>query len=126
MKPASRPESYERVILGHLASKSNGRRKTTWGGVIKSKVAMEFEDDFFRQTGTSRVPLDGPLGISVTVYYADNRRDLDISLLQDCLQKANFILNDRQIVEIHALRKIDRKKPRVDFRLYRKPDYLQE
>lgn len=109
------PDHYDRTVLGHLASKSNGRRKTTWGGVIKSEAAMEFEDDFFKQVPYAKVPMLGPIRMTAHVWYADNRRDLDISLLQDCIQKREILKNDRQIVEIHAFRHVDKAKPRVHF-----------
>lgn len=105
------------TILSHLASKSNSRRKTNWGGVIKSEAAMSFEHDFFLQCIGKKEAYPGPVSMSVHVYYADNRRDLDISLLQDCIQKAGIIKNDRQIQEIHAWRHVDKEKPRVIFEL---------
>lgn len=108
---------YERVVFGHLASKSNSRRKTNWGGVIKSKPAMQFEKDFAKQVARPKEAYEGPVALLVAVWYEDRRRDLDISLLQDCIQKAGIIKNDRQIIEIHAYRGIDKKQPRVQFLL---------
>jgi Holliday junction resolvase RusA-like endonuclease len=36
-------------------------------------------------------------------------------LLLDCLQQCNAIKNDRQCVEIHARKFVDKVKPRVEF-----------
>lgn len=118
--------SYERTVLGHLASKSNSRRKTNWGGVIKSESAMQFCDDFDKQVPMARQACLLPVKMTVTIWYQDARRDLDVSLLQDCIQKRGIIGNDRQIVEIHAFRLVDRKKPRVHFRLDALPSYKAE
>lgn len=118
--------SYGRTVLGHLASKSNSRRKASWGGVIKSEAAMQFAQDFVRQVPHEKVPFSGPVRLWTTVYYADERRDLDVSLLQDCIQARGIIKNDRQIKEIHAFRKVDKKRPRVEFRLEQLVDYVAD
>ena len=108
---------YEATVLGHLASKANSRRKTNWGGVIKSASAMQFERDFQKQVPRAMQSFEKPVKLTAWVFYGDARRDLDISLLQDCIQKQGIIKNDRQIVEIYAIRHIDRKRPRVEFKL---------
>ena len=112
------------TVKGHLASKSNSRRKTNWGGVIKSQAALDFEESFAWQVKRRPEAFLGPVALFVWAYYQDNRRDLDIALLQDQIQagsaekpKANIILNDRQIVEIHAKRFVDKNNPRVIFEL---------
>ena len=112
------------TIKGHLASKSNSRRKTNWGGVIKSQAALDFEDAFAWQLKRQPVAFTGPVALFVWAYYKDRKRDLDVALLQDQIQagsaekpKANVIQNDRQIVEIHAKRFVDKENPRVVFEL---------
>lgn len=104
-------------VLGHLASKSNSRRKTNWGGIIKSDAALQFVDDFHKQVRNAPEPYKGQVALMADVWYRDRRRDLDISLLQDCIQTAGIIKNDRQIVYIKARRFIDKENPRVVFEL---------
>lgn len=92
--------------------------------LIKSAAALGFEQVFARQVKRQPKAFTGPVALFVQVYYQDRRRDLDIALLQDQLQagtadhpKANIILNDRQIEEIHAKRFVDKNNPRVVFEL---------
>ena len=73
-------------------------------------------DDFVRLFKTAK-PFEGNIRFSAIVYYVDRRRDLDVALIQDCLQKAGIIKNDRQVQEIHAFRKIDKLNPRTIFTL---------
>lgn len=115
------PWSYGPVcVVGHLASKANSRRITFRGRhprSIKSQAALDFADSFASQVKRPTTAFTGPVSLSAWVYYADRRRDLDISLLQDCIQAAGIIKNDRQIVAIHAQRYIDAARPRVVFEL---------
>lgn len=104
------------VVFAHLASKSNGRRNDSTGRSIKSEIAFEFADAFAAQVDTPPLPYLGPVKMTVQAYYPDRRRDLDISLLQDCIQKAGIIANDRLIEKIDAERWLDRAgPPRVIF-----------
>lgn len=116
------------TILGELASKSNSRQIVRFGsrmGVRKGDDALAWVKGCLLQLGRCPTTYGGPVAMQVFAYYKDNRRDLDIALLQDCLQdkmgKAKFgagiIVNDRQIKEIHAFRRIDKDRPRVEFSL---------
>lgn len=106
------------TVMGHLASKANGRRWRGPGHSIKSQAALDFVSTFPLQLPTRKdAPFDKPVAMYVWAYYRDMRRDLDIALLQDCIQKAHIIENDRQIVEIHARRFVDKERPRVIFEL---------
>jgi len=113
------PWSYGPVVVkGHLASKSNGRRKAWGGRIIKSAAALDFLEAFAWQVKAPKEgPFAGPVSITAWVYYADRRRDLDTSLLQDAIQAAGIIENDRAILEQHAFRFVDKANPRVVFRL---------
>jgi Holliday junction resolvase RusA-like endonuclease len=104
--------------MGHLASKSNGRRPRR-GRWIKSQVALDFVDAFAWQIALHRpkTAFTGNVALFAWVWYADRRRDLDIALLQDQIQNAGIIKNDRQVIEIHAMRFVDKHKPRVKFEL---------
>jgi Holliday junction resolvase RusA-like endonuclease len=108
-------------IKGHLALKSNGRRIIFRGQrrprSIKSEAALMFAATFATQIRRPKEAFAGPVALFADVWYADKRRDLDISLLQDAIQDAGIIVNDRAILEIHARRFIDKMNPRVKFKL---------
>jgi Holliday junction resolvase RusA-like endonuclease len=105
---------------GQLCSKSNSRKIVRMGNriaVIKSAEARAYVDTFLRTMPKPAVPFEGPVCFVAQVYYADRRRDLDVALLQDCLQAHGIIKNDRQVVEIHAHRYISKDNPRTWFLL---------
>ena len=105
---------------GQLCSKSNSRRIVKFGNrlaSIKSAESLDFVQRFCALVPKPKEPYAGDLKMEVWAYYADRRRDLDVALLQDSMQKAGIIKNDRSIVEIHAYRLIDKESPRVVFRL---------
>lgn len=107
------------TMPGQLCSKSNSRRIVRMGNriaSIKSAESLVYVTTFCRLFKQA-VPFEGDCKLIVEVYYKDRRRDLDIALLQDCLQTAGIILNDRQVVEIEARRFIDKLSPRSVFRL---------
>lgn len=118
---------FKGIMPGQLCSKSNQRKIATWGGrphLIKSDDARAYCKEFFQRFYQAGKPFEGDVILEATCYYQDRRRDLDIALLQDCLQTgtprnpgANIIKNDRQVVAIHALRRIDRLNLRVEFTL---------
>lgn len=107
-----------KTVLGQLGSKSNGRRPVRRGSkfaFIKSDTALQYVSDFEKQIPKALVPFEGPVMLYARCYYKDRRRDLDVALLQDCIQKREIIKNDRQIECIIAFRHIDKKRPRVEF-----------
>lgn len=55
----------------------------------------------------------------VDVYHENMRPDLDngFKILLDCLQSCKTIKNDRQCVEIHARKLVDKLNPRIEFTL---------
>lgn len=115
------PWSYGPCIMpGQLCSKSNSRKIVRMGkriAVIKSAEARAYVDTFLRLMPKPARSFEGPVCFKAQVWYADRRRDLDIALIQDCLQTHGIIKNDRQVVEIHAYRGIDRENPRTWFLL---------
>jgi Holliday junction resolvase RusA-like endonuclease len=113
------PWSFKGVMPFQLCSKSNSRRVVRFGSrtaVIKSEESNLYVESFCRIFG-GRAPFLGDVCLNAVVYYKDRRRDLDIALLQDCFQAAGIIHNDRQVVEIHAYRQIDKQHPRTEFTL---------
>lgn len=107
---------FSATILGEPASKSNSRR-LVWGRgrprVIKSAKACQYLAAFKKQARPLKVLLDGDLKISIHVYYATKRPDLDCSLILDALQGIAYT-NDRQIKEQHFYHNIDKANPRAE------------
>lgn len=107
-------------IDGDLMSKSNSRIMTTRGGrtrLIKKPKAIEYEESALWQLkGQLRghVTFTRPVRLDVRVWYSSMRPDLDVSLLQDVLEKAGVYKNDRLVEEIHAHRFLDRENPRLE------------
>lgn len=108
------------TMPGQLCSKSNSRQIVTIGGrpaLIKNKEAREYVKTFLATMPRPATAFEGNVRLIAKVFYQDRRRDLDIALLQDCLQECGIILNDRQVIEIHAERFIDKTNPRTEFSL---------
>lgn len=103
------------TILGDPASKANSRRivKTPSGKplVIKSEKAMLYADMFRIQCPCLKVPVSEPVKVSMTIWYASMRPDLDESLILDLMQ-GRIYLNDRQVVEKHISRGPSSNTPR--------------
>ena len=121
------------TILGGAQSKANSRQIVTIDGrpqVIKSKPAREFERDALAQIPiAARVELDCAVRITLHLYYASQRSDLDESIVLDVLQtrtkkdkqtglryvvQRGVYLNDRQVKEKHVFRHIDKANPRCE------------
>lgn len=87
-------DSIKFTILGEPASKANSRRPATVGRGdqrrtlwIKSTKALDYEADAMRQIPpAARVMLEGPVSVSMWIFYATERPDLDESLILDVLQ----------------------------------------
>ena len=110
--------SWRATILGNLCSKSNSRRLVRNGGIprfIKSPEALAWTHAALLQLQAKRPPqpIEGDVALWADVFYTSRRPDLDVSLLQDVLQAAGVIKNDRQIVQIHAGKYVDAANPRV-------------
>lgn len=123
------------TILGEPASKANSRMLVTFGkgddarpASIKSKKALAYERDALMQIpATCRVMLTGPVRVTLRIWYASERPDLDESVVLDVLQarykgkgdervmvKAGVYVNDRQVREKHVYHAIDKANPRAE------------
>ena len=115
------------TILGEPCSKANSRRIANWGGVIKSKKALDYSASFAKQLAflRPRKQLTGDLVISIRIWYASRRPDLDESLILDLLQQRKdkrtgavtpgVYANDRQLKECHVYHMgIDKVNPRAE------------
>ena len=116
-------DEYKISILGDVPSKANSYKIITINGhssLSKTKSLKEYEKAFYLQCPFRGVNIDGFFKIDLDVYYANNRKDLDGSfkILLDCLQQCKVIKNDRECVEIHAKKMIDKITPRVVITIY--------
>lgn len=125
-------------ILGEPASKANSRKpaevgksgakRTIW---IKSDKARAYEEDALRQIPSwARQRLEGPVKMTLRIYYCTEASDLDESLVLDVLQdrykkmgdkriliQPGVYRNDRQVRERHVHHGIDRANPRVELEI---------
>ena len=122
------------TILGEPASKANSRDIVTIGGrpsSIKSKKALAYERDALAQIPTMcRLQLTMPVAVTMWIFYASERPDLDESLILDILQnryktvkfgglkvkelvQKGCYVNDRQVRERHIYHRIDKANPRA-------------
>jgi Holliday junction resolvase RusA-like endonuclease len=119
------------TILGQTYSKSNSRMFSYNNGrprMFKNPKVLDYVDSSISQLKMqlgNHKAFQGAIKMELTVYYQSRRSDLDISLIQDIFQqKVNktykivefegIYLNDRQIDEIHAIRKLDKLNPRIE------------
>ena len=137
----------EFTILGQPCSKSNTSQIVTLGkgeearsSITKSKAAKQYERDALRQIPSrARQRLTGPVRVSIVLYYANERSDLDESLILDVLQdrwknrkrdphanggmtervllQDGVYRNDRQVRERHVWHRIDAANPRAVIRI---------
>lgn len=104
------------VVHGEPASKANGRRVVRIGGIsrsIKSKKALSYADAFGLQVQPVEPLLEGELAMTIHIYYASQRPDLDESLILDLLQGILY-KNDRQVRERHVHHFVDKLNPRTE------------
>ena len=88
-------------------------RKRKAGWTYKSNEAREYQEYIgFKFLGMK--PTTEPVSITVDVHVNHASRDLDncLKVLLDALQ-GTVLVNDRQIVEIHARRFYDRADPHI-------------
>lgn len=100
------------VIEGEPASKANSRR---WTGkfFIKSEKALNYGKAFKLQCPVLDPLLTGDLRVSMRIYYASRRPDLDPSLIFDLMQDCIYV-NDRQVKEQHLYWGLDKERPRAE------------
>lgn len=127
------------TILGEPASKANSRKIVLIGGKpssIKSEKALAYERDALRQIPpAARQQLQGEVSVTMRIFYASERPDLDESLILDVLQdrykttkvgetkrrdlvQRGVYSNDRQVREKHIYHAIDRRNPRTEIEVH--------
>lgn len=112
----------KQVIYGKIPSKSNCYKVVTLmghGSIAKQSVLKEYEKSFYMQCNQRGMNIKKFFKLEVDVYYENMRPDLDncFKILLDCLQLCGVIKNDRQCVEIHARKLIDKANPRIEYEL---------
>ena len=129
------PDAVRFTLYGQPASKANSRKIADVGPAdnrrrifIKSKQALAFERDALRQVPpAARQRIEVPVRVTLRMWYASERPDLDESLVLDVLQdrfkghgddrvlvQAGVYRNDRQVREKHVYHGIDSLHPRVE------------
>jgi len=116
-------QALSQTIFGEPASKANSRKIVRYGGmsrIIKSAKALNYVDLFKAQIHPGWTPLDGDVVVTIHIYYASRRPDLDESLILDLLQGSMY-LNDRQVKEKHIYWYLDRNNPRAIIEVKKTP-----
>lgn len=112
------------IIFGEPASKANSRRVVRFGGMsrlIKSAKALSYSDAFKQQCGKLPTLMTGDLRVTLHIFYASRRPDLDESLILDLMQGLIYE-NDRQVKERHCYWGLDPDNPRAEIVIERIPD----
>jgi Holliday junction resolvase RusA-like endonuclease len=105
-------------IFGEPASKANSRKMVYVGGkpmFIKSAKALGYVKMFKQQCviAPSEV-FECDVVVTIRIWYASRRPDLDESLILDLLQEVAY-KNDRQVKEKHIYwMGVDRENPRCE------------
>jgi hypothetical protein len=112
------------IIFGEPASKANSRRVVHYGGMsrlIKSKKALSYSDVFKQQCGKLPTLMTGDLRVTLHIFYASRRPDLDESLILDLMQGLIYE-NDRQVKERHCYWGLDPDNPRSEIIIEKIPE----
>lgn len=104
------------TVYGEPASKANSRQLVRLNGrpaFIKSSKARGYERDFKMQCKKIDPLMEGDVSVTITIYYASRRPDLDESVILDCMQGFIYV-NDRQVKEKHIYHALDKANPRAE------------
>lgn len=83
---------------------------------IKSKKALDYSESFKHQVRDATQMIEGDVVVTMTIYYASRRPDLDESLILDLLQGVAYV-NDRQVKEKHIYWGLDKENPRCEIEI---------
>jgi len=107
------------TVLGEPASKANSRqlvRINNRPAFIKSQKARDYVNAFQLQCPKRLELLRGDLSVTVKIYYATRRPDLDESVILDAMQGLIYE-NDRQVKEKHVYHGLDKCNPRAEIKV---------
>ncbi len=124
---------FKLTIAGEPCSKANSRKaitnkKTGRMMFIKSKDAFVYEKSFIDQIARWRMntknyrdhtQITGDVIFEADIYYKTRRKDLDESLILDCLERAHVYKNDRQVKKKIVTHYLDKDFPRTEIKLYK-------
>lgn len=117
------------VIEGQPRSWKNSKRRTNWGGVIKSKAAAAWQEmataQLTKQRAARRMkrPLDGPLAIHIDIYQRGTKNDVDGDNVENGVLDVlkGLIIADDDVRTLAGgcgwLPHIDRERPRVEIEI---------
>ena len=117
-------QALSQIIFGEPASKANSRRVVRFGNMsrlIKSRKALDYSGAFKQQCRQLGTLMTGDLRVTMWIYYASRRPDLDESLILDLMQGLIYE-NDRQVKERHIYWGLDPDKPRAEIIVEKIPD----
>ena len=89
--------------------------------LIKSEKALSYADAFKQQCRQLPTLMTGDLRVTLWIYYASRRPDLDETLILDLMQGLVYE-NDRQVKERHAYWGLDPENPRAEILVERIED----
>lgn len=121
---ATELQVLSQIIFGEPASKANSRRVVHYGGMsrlIKSKKALSYSDVFRQQCRPLATLMTGDLRVTLHIFYASRRPDLDESLILDLMQGLIYE-NDRQVKERHCYWGLDPENPRAEIIIEKIPE----
>jgi Holliday junction resolvase RusA-like endonuclease len=117
-------QALSQIIFGEPASKANSRRVVHYGGMsrlIKSAKALSYSDVFRQQCKPLKKLMTGDLRVTMQIFYASRRPDLDESLILDLMQGLIYE-NDRQVKERHCYWGLDPENPRAEIIVEKIPE----
>lgn len=138
-EPASKANSRKMWMIGGRTVEIDGKRTRVGGQprVLKSDKALSYERDALRQIPPlARQRIEGPVFVTLRMFYSSERPDLDESIVLDVLQdrwerpktrdgekgervlvQAGVYRNDRQVRKKLVEHYIDRANPRVEIEI---------
>lgn len=113
---SGRTQALVQIIFGEPASKANSRKVVRIAGqsrLIKSSKALSYSEQFRKQAVPISPLIETDVRVTMKIYYASRRPDLDESLILDLLQGVAYV-NDRQVKEKHIYWGLDKDCPRTE------------
>ena len=109
-------QALAQIIFGEPASKANSRKVVKIAGqsrLIKSSKALAYAEHFKKQMRPIDPLITQDVRVTMKIFYASRRPDLDESLILDLLQGFIYV-NDRQVKEKHIYWGLDKDCPRTE------------
>lgn len=110
------------IIYGQCIAKANHYMSVKGRGgerrIIKDDAIRDYERSFSTQCKKYKNKhIDEPFTLNIVVYHSAFRFDLDNSLktVLDCLQYVGAITDDKNCTHINAIKRVDKRKPRIEF-----------